>query len=81
MAPSVLKPAVTSPSELSSISVRQYCKEELEKYPVILVPHYFERSLNASRALGDQAEQEVFDAIKLCGREIPEIRIIGFHGV
>ena len=78
---SVLKPAVTSPSELSSISVRQYCKEELEKYPVILVPHYFERSLNASRALGDQAEQEVFDAIKLCGREIPEIRIIGFHGV
>ena len=59
----------------------EFFTEQLNSSNVVLVPPNFELSGDPNRKLGEEAEKKVIDAIDKCGRDIPEIQTICFHGV
>ena len=75
------RPAIASAVDSSKISVVDYFDEKHTKSSVILIPPAFEFSGEPSRKLGEEAEKNVFDSIEKCGRDIPRLKIICFHGV
>ena len=75
------RPAIASAVDSSKISVVDYFDEKHPKSSVILIPPAFEFSGEPSRKLGEEAEKNVFDSIEKCGRDIPGLKIICFHGV
>ena len=81
MALSVHRSAVGSPADSSGVSVTEYYRQQFIKTPVVLVPSSFEFSGDLSKLLGEQAEKKVIDSIEQCGRDIPGIQTICFHGV
>ena len=75
----VVRPAVAKPNDSPGLSVIDFFTDKASD--VVLVPPSFEPSGDPTRMLGDEAEKKVIDAIKKCGRDIPGIKIICFHGV
>ena len=83
MALSIHRPSVATPDGSSGLSVVEFFTEQLKtsKSNVVLAPPSFELSGDPSKKLGEEAEKKVIDAIEKCGRDIPGIQIICFHGV
>ena len=81
MALTVHRPAVATPDDSSGLSVAEFFTEKLKTSNVVLAPETFEVSGDPTRKLGEEAEKKVLDSIKKCGRDIPGIQIICFHGV
>ena len=75
------RPVIASAVDSSKISVVDYFDEKHTKSSVVLIPPAFEFSGEPSRKLGEEAEKNVFDSIEKCGRDIPGLKIICFHGV
>ena len=74
-------PAVASPGDSSGISVAEIFSGKLKTLDVFLVPATFELSGDPNKVLGEEAEKKVIDSIEKCGRDIPGIKIICFHGI
>ena len=81
MTVSVHRPAVATPDDSSGLSVVEFFSEKLKSSDVVLVPSTYEPSGNPNKLLGEQAEKKVIESIERCGRDIPGIKIICFHGV
>ena len=81
MALSVHRPAVTDPCGSSGLSVVGFFTEKLKTSNVVLVPPSFELSGDPSKVLGEEAEKKVIESFDKCGRDIPGIQVICFHGV
>ena len=81
MALSVHRPAVATPSASSGLSVVEFFTEKLKTSNVVLAPPTFELSGDPNKVLGEEAEKKVIESIEKCGRDIPGIQIICFHGV
>ena len=81
MALSVHRPAVATPSASSGLSVVEFFTEKLKTSNVVLAPPTFELSGDPNKVLGEEAEKKVIDSMKKCGRNIPGIQTICFHGV
>ena len=81
MALSVFRPAVATPNDSSGLSVMEFFNEKLKTSDVVLVPPNFELSGDPNKVLGEEAEKKVIDSMGKCGRNIPGIKIICFHGV
>ena len=81
MAWSVHKSALGSPVDPSGVSLTEHYRRQMVKTPVVLVPSSFEFSGVSNKLLGEQAEKKVIDSIEKCGRDIPGIQTICFHGV
>ena len=81
MALSVHRPAVATPSGSSGLSVTEFFTEKLKTLKVVLAPSTFELSGNPNKKLGEEAEKKVINSIEKCGRDIPGIKVICFHGV
>ena len=81
MALTVHRPAVATPYDSCGLSVAEFFTEKLKASNVVLAPETFELSGDPTRKLGEEAEKKVIDSIKKCGRDIPGIQIICFHGV
>ena len=77
----VNRPATATAVGSSGLSVVDYFEEKFPKNSVIVVPPAFEFSGDPSKKLGEEAEKMVFDSIEKCGRDIPGLKIICFHGV
>ena len=77
---SVHKSAVGSPVD-PGVSLTEHYRKQMIKTPVVLVPSGFEFSGDSNKLLGEQAEKKVIDSIEKCGRDIPGIQTICFHGV
>ena len=81
MALSIHRPAVATPDGSSGFSVNAFFTDKLQASNVVLVPSTFELSGNPKKKMGEDAEKKVIDSIEKCGRDIPGIQIICFHGV
>ena len=81
MALSVHRPAVTDPGGSSGLSVVGFFTEKLKTSNVVLVPPSFELSGDPNKLLGEEAEKKVIESFDKCGRDIPGIQVICFHGV
>ena len=81
MALCVHRPAVATPLDSSELSVTDFFTEKLKTSNVVLVPPSFVLSVDPKRKLGEEAEKKVIDLMEKCGRDIPGIEIICFHGV
>ena len=78
---SVHTPAVATPGDSSGISVAEIFTRKLKTLDVVLVQAIFELSSDPNKVLGEEAEKKVIGSIEKCGRDIPGIKIICFHGV
>ena len=76
----VHRPAVASPDDPPGISVTNYYSE-LCKSSLVLAPPTLEASGDPNKILGEEAERRVLDSFGKCGRDIPGIQTICFHGV
>ena len=81
MSLSVHRPAVANPNDCSGLSVAEFFTEKLKTSNVVLVPPTFELSGDPNKQLGEEAEKKVIEGIEKCGRDIPGIESICFHGV
>ena len=76
----VNRPATATAVGSSGVSVVDHFEKKFPNCSVILIPPAFQLSGDPTRKLGEEAEKMVFDSIEKCGRDIPGLKIICFHG-
>ena len=76
----VWRPAVATPQASVGVSPKAFFEEQLKQSPVVLVPKTYEFSGDATKQQGELAEKALCDMMEKCGRDIPGIEIISFHG-
>ena len=72
---------MANPGGSSGLSVVGFFSEKLKTSNVVLVPPSFELSGDPNKLLGEEAEKKVIESFDKCGRDIPGIQTICFHGV